>query len=171
MSWKIRRLTAEDSDPYRDIRLEMLANCPDAFGDSHDANITKTKTDWQTMLIGSRAFFGAFVEGELVGTVNFLQETATKMVHRGLLLGMYVKQEMRGTGCARALVETVLVHAKGKVLQVHLGVGAHNMPAIRLYEKAGFEHYGTDPRALRVEDRFLDEHLMVKFLDRKTSNE
>jgi RimJ/RimL family protein N-acetyltransferase len=72
---------------------------------------------------------------------------------------------MRGTGAALALMEAAVEHARGEVLQVHLMVGAHNEPATRLYEKAGFTRYGTDPRALYVNGRYIDEHMMVRFLD------
>ena len=46
------------------------------------------------------------------------------------------------------------------------GVAVGNTPAIRLYQKAGFEIYGTEPRALFVNGRYIDEHMMVRFLDK-----
>ena len=73
---------------------------------------------------------------------------------------------LRGTGCALELIETAVDQARDEVLQLHLGVGAHNKPAIRLYEKAGFSIYGTEPRSLNVNGRYVDEHLMVRFLDK-----
>ena len=60
----------------------------------------------------------------------------------------------------------MLDHARHHVLQVHLGVAADNLPALRLYRQAGFELYGTDPRFMKVDGRYIDEHLMVRFLDR-----
>ena len=44
--------------------------------------------------------------------------------------------------------------------------GSKNEPAIRLYQKLGFETYGTEPRYLFGNGRYIDEHLMVRFLDK-----
>jgi RimJ/RimL family protein N-acetyltransferase len=63
------------------------------------------------------------------------------------------------------LLEAVLDHAGTTVKQLHLGVASHNEPALRLYQKAGFVIYGTDPRFQFVNGRYVDEHLMVRFFD------
>ena len=113
------------------------------------------------------AFFGAVAnDSSVAGLVAFDQARGDKDKHRGWMLQMYVQPESRGTGCATALVDALLEHAKTRVIQVHLGVGASNTPAIRLYEKAGFVRYGIDPRAFYVNGRFIDDHLMVRFLDK-----
>ena len=36
-----------------------------------------------------------------------------------------------------------------------------NAPAVALYEHLGFKRYGTEPRSLLVNGRYLDEYLMV----------
>ena len=59
------------------------------------------------------------------------------------------------------MVEQVLARARTRVEQVHLAVTANNAAAVALYEHLGFVRYGTEPRALRVNGRDLDEHLMV----------
>ena len=68
---------------------------------------------------------------------------------------------MRGTGVGRRLLDHVIAHARTQVQQVHLAVTAPNAAGIGLYESLGFVRYGTEPRALKVGDRYLDEHLMV----------
>ena len=65
-----------------------------------------------------------------------------------------------------ALIEHLLDHAKPVVLQVHLGVAADNGVALALYQKAGFTIYGTEPRYMYVNGRYIDEHLMVRFFDK-----
>ena len=107
--------------------------------------------------------FGAFdADGGMVGLVGFMPSTGDKDRHRGWLIQMYVQPQMRGTGCALALVQTVLAHAQGKVLQVHLGVWDENPVAIRFYQKAGFTIYASDPRAYHLDGRFYGDHLMVR---------
>ncbi|MEW9033868.1 MAG: GNAT family protein [Planifilum fimeticola] len=45
-----------------------------------------------------------------------------------------------------------------------LTVVSKNRPAKALYEKLGFQKYGTYPRSMRVNGRVLDEDYMVLFL-------
>lgn len=168
MAIAVRRLTGTDAQAYRELRLSGLKEAPEAFGSSYTAESRVSEVQWRDKLSGERVFFGAFDGDLLVGSANFLQEAGTKQRHKAWLLGMYVTPEARGTGCGLQLIEALLAHAAGTdALQVQLGVGAYNAPAQRLYDKAGFRLYGTEPRALKVEDRFIDEHLMVKFLDTK----
>jgi len=52
------------------------------------------------------------------------------------------------------------VRAQG-VEQVILTVAAENSRARRLYERWGFTVYGTEPRAIKLSDGYMDEVLMV----------
>ena len=110
-------------------------------------------------------FAGAATDVQLAGLVVYYRDTGERETHRGWLLQVYLKPELRGTGAALAMIEAAVEHARSEVIQLHLMVGAHNAPAIRLYEKAGFTTYGTDPRCLYVNGRYIDEHMMVRFLD------
>ena len=166
MTYTIRRLSADDLAGFRAIRLDALKDSPEAFGSSYEE--TRAQPDsYFAGFIDKLAVFGAFAgNGEQMGVVAFARRTGVKGQHAGDMISMYVRPEMRGTGCALRLIETLLDHARGEVIQVHLGVGTYNAPAIRLYQKAGFEIYGTEPRALFVNGRYIDEHQMVRFLDK-----
>ena len=171
MDFAIRRLGPEDAEAYRAFRLFMLEDAPEAFGDSVAEAEARPVQVWTDDLSGDRAFFGGFSGDRLVATANFRREDARKASHRGWLLGVYVAPEARGSGLSSALIDTVLDYARNKVLQVHLGVGSYNKPAIRLYERAGFRITGTTPRSLLVGDRYIDEHEMVCFFDKEHDNE
>ena len=165
MSSSIRRLTGDDVEVYRAIRLEALTNHPESYGSSPE-RFMATTTESLIDMLGRMAFFGAFTAaGELAGITAFGRDDGERERHRGWLFQVYAKPVLRGTGAALALIEAAVEHARTEVIQVHLMVGAHNMPAIRLYEKAGFRIYGTDPRCLYVNGRYIDEHMMVRFLD------
>jgi len=171
MDYTIRRLGPEDANAYRALRLEALERAPMAFGDSVEEAKERPFQIWHDDLSGERAYFGGFDGDRLVAMANFLQETARKVRHRGSLLGVYVAPEARGSGLAAALVETILDYARGRVKQVHLGVGAYNHGARKIYKKAGFELIGTTPRSLLVGGQYIDEHEMVCFLDKDDNNE
>lgn len=164
MTYSIRRLTRDDVEAYRAIRLEALTNHPEAFASSAEDFVLRSLED-HAALLEHLVFLGAVTaDGQLVGIMAF--DVGTKReVHRGWLIQVYVQPQMRGTGCAQALLDAIITQARGEVLQLHLSVASHNMPAIRLYQKAGFAIYGTDPRCLLVNGRYIDEHMMVRFLD------
>lgn len=164
MSFAIRRLTGSDVADYRAIRLEALTNHPEAFASTPEQFVQRSPAELEALL-EAMVFLGAMrPDGSLAG-IMALEFGTGREAHRAWLYQVYVRPDMRGTGCAQALLDAALEHARGKARQLHLGVAAHNEPAVRLYQKAGFVLYGTDPRSQYVNGRFVDEHLMVRFLD------
>ena len=97
----------------------------------------------------------------LRGVVGFYVPDGAKQRHKGVLWGMFIQPEARGTGLGPALVARVLEHAKQTVEEVRLTVVSTNVAAIRLYERAGFERYGLERRALKVGGSYHDEVLMA----------
>lgn len=174
MDWSIRRLTGDDVEAYRATRLEALVNHPESYGTSPQAFSARTDGTLVKQLT-DRAYFGVIAGmGDLAGLAAFVVDEGEREGHRGWVMQVYVKPALRGTGAALGLLNAVTEHARDHVIQLHLMVGAHNAPAIRLYEKAGYRIYGTDPRCLYVNGRYIDEHMMVRFLDEapgKSENE
>lgn len=163
-SFQVRRLTAEDAEAYRDLRLEGLSRHPEAFGSAYEEDARKSLAEWQERLATS-AVFGGFQAESLVGTAGLFRQGAEKTRHKALLVGVYVQEQARGSGLARALVEAVIEEARGQVEQLLTSVGASNAPARRLYEALGFRAWGVQPRSLKVGERYVDEVEMVLFLE------
>jgi RimJ/RimL family protein N-acetyltransferase len=160
----VRQLTAADAAAYRDLRLEALQNAPTAFGSSYEAESKQTVADFEGWM--TRSYIaGAWLDGALVGSASFYRLDSAKAAHRGNIWGIYVRPAVRGRGVARAVMENVLAFARTQVQQVHLAVVTDNASARKLYEHLGFTTYGTEPRALRVDGRYYDEHLMVLQFD------
>lgn len=165
---EIRRLVDTDVEEYRALRLRALREHPEAFG-----------TAFEEMEHQPLAFFaghipslddrpdnfmlGAFERGRLIGVVSFLRSTRVKSHHKGEFHGMHVASEAAGWGVGRALLEDAIgrVRAQAGLEQITLGVVRDNDRAHRLYERLGFAVYGTEPCALKLGDRCLDEDLMV----------
>ncbi|MEO7221522.1 MAG: phosphoribosylglycinamide formyltransferase [Devosia sp.] len=159
----IRRLTTSDAAAYRDLRLEALQNAPTAFGSSYEAESQNSLSDFEGHLTRSY-IVGAWLEGSLVGVTGFYSLSG-KAAHRGNIWGVYVQPQARGRGISRALLTEILSSARTQVKQVHLSVVTDNATALALYERLGFTIYGTEPRSLFVEGRYLDEHMMVLRFD------
>jgi len=160
---QIRRLTPADASLFRDIRLEGLRCNPEAFGSTFEAENVRPLAFFSERLGGSAAF-GAFHGTELVGIAGLLIREGQKEVHKGLLVGMYVRPSARKAGVGRRLVETIVEFARHRVELVQLSVVSENEQARRLYERLGFVEYGLEKNALKQDGRYYDEVLMAKDL-------
>jgi ribosomal protein S18 acetylase RimI-like enzyme len=85
---------------------------------------------------------------------------AEKLRHKGVLWGVYLRDSHRGHGHGRSLVAHVIAHARAHVAVLRATVVTANAEATALYRALGFETYGIERDALRVEGRSFDEALI-----------
>lgn len=163
MSLSRRQLVAGDEAVFRALRLSGLKSDPEAFGSTFAAEEAYPLERYERML-ANNYIMGVFASDRLAGAAAYYRMTGTSD-HRGYVWGVIVDQANRGHGIGQMVLEGLLDHARGSVKQLHLGVGTYNQPAIKLYQRVGFEIYGTEPRSLCVNGRYIDEHMMVRFLD------
>lgn len=164
MEHHVRRLTSDDAEIFRAIRLESLRNHPEAFAASYEFEEGLALNDFADRL-RKDAIFGGFVDGELMGTAAFAALKSPKARHKGILWGMYLREAARGTGLGQALVERIVEHGRSEVEQLQLTVVASNERALQFYTNMGFETYGIERRALKIGGTYHDEALLVRFLD------
>ena len=160
---QIRLLAPADAAAYRAIRLSGLKDAPEAFGSTFDAEAAKPLA-WFFARVTASHIFGALRGCEILGVAGFAVRDGEKEAHKGLLWGMYVRPEERGTGVARRLVETVIDFARPRVELIQLSVVVGNEPARRLYARLGFVEYGIEKNSLKFGGRYYDEILMAKQL-------
>ena len=161
MTVAIRPFRPDEAALYREIRLEGLRMHPEAFGSAFEQEQARP-LDFFRERLETNVIFAGFLGEEPLGTAGFMVQAGVKRAHKGMLWGMYVRPAARGTGLARLLVETVLAHARERVELIELSVVAENRVAYRLYASLGFEAYGLERRALKIDGRYWDEALMVK---------
>jgi RimJ/RimL family protein N-acetyltransferase len=158
---KVRRLETDDVGIYRELRLEGLESHPEAFSASWEDESAKPASWWAERLQASTVF-GGWIDGSpLLGVAGFHVSGAPKLRHKGILWGMYVRPQARGSGLATSLVQRVIEHARTLVEEISLTVVASNQAAHRLYSAAGFEPYGLERRGLKVGDAYYDHVLMA----------
>ena len=159
----IRRLTLDDANSFRAIRLEALKANPDAFGSTFELE-DKLDVAWFGGRLENSHVMGAFRDGELVGTAGFAIQQGQKNAHKGRLWGMYVRPSSRNLGVGRLLVSAVLDVARENVELIQLSVVKENRPARRLYESVGFLEFGMELKASKLGEKYYDEaHMALDF--------
>ncbi|GGB34070.1 N-acetyltransferase [Lentibacillus populi] len=162
----IRQLNDKDAEKYLEIRLQALQTNPEAFASSYQEEKQYPLEVFQNRLKDDHSYtFGAFENEKLFGVVSLVKEQKIKIKHRATIYAMYVVPERRGNGIGKKLLAEAIKQAEklNGIEQVHLSVVSNNESAKNLYRFLGFETYGIDKRALKIDDRYYDEELMVLY--------
>lgn len=163
---EIRLLTADDANEWLRLRLEALETDPEAFSSSVEEHHALTSEGVRNRL-GSAAedsfVVGAFEGDRLLGTVGFYRDKGPKNRHKGRVWGVYLTPKIRGTGIARKMMEYMLgraarIEGLGQIL---LAVTTTQKAAHKLYRSLGFETFGTEPRAIKIGEKYIDEEYMI----------
>jgi RimJ/RimL family protein N-acetyltransferase len=159
---EIRFLTPEDAGEWSRLRLEALQLEPAAFSSSIEEHQALPIEQVQERLSTNADSFvvGAFEDGRLVGMSGFHRETGPKTCHKGRVWGVYVTASKRGQGLARGMMKARLERAAAIVglEPVLLSVTSTQTTALAFYRSLGFELFGTEPQALKVNGEFIDEY-------------
>jgi ribosomal protein S18 acetylase RimI-like enzyme len=146
---RIRRITADDADVLRAVRLRALADAPLAFGSTHAREAAHPPEHWAGWATGGasggeQAFFFAHTTddgppvGLASGAIRRGEDPATAHLY-----AMWVAPDARGSGAAAALVEAVATWAaEAGAARVLTSVTLGNDAALRLYLRAGFADTG-----------------------------
>ena len=140
----MREITEDDTEVYRELRLEGLRISPDSFEQSYEDEVKKPIEYWQDMVDKltppslHTAFFlfdGASAVGVIHGFVRGEQN--------GSFGGLWVHPDYRRRGLARRLVKTILAWAgeQGMTVMRLWTVDGSEGP-LRLYQQFGFEPTG-----------------------------
>ena len=160
----IRMLCEEDAEAYTALRRASLSDAPFAFAASPEDDIAASVDAVREQLRKAPEFVivGAF-EPELVGALGVGRDRHIKAAHKVHLWGMYVAPTHRRRGIAAAILRAALAHARTLpgVACVHLSVSAKTPAAQRLYARAGFQIWGSEPDALRHAGEAVVEHHMI----------
>ncbi|GMA52422.1 hypothetical protein GCM10025857_37790 [Alicyclobacillus contaminans] len=166
MDMNVRVLEAEDAAAYRRLRLEALLHSPEAFQTTYEDFAARSLEQIAAQLAPSPSHvtLGAHTPtGHLVGTVTLVQEQGRKVQHIANVFGMFVAAPWRRRGVGRMLLEAVIAHSQQwpGVEQLRLSVVRSNDGALRLYESLGFQKFGIEPNALKLDGDAWDEVHMV----------
>ena len=149
MTIEVHRITPDDWQLLRELRLASLADAPDAFGQRYEEAGLTNERDWQATARASasgdrRAWFIAWRGQEPAGLVQGRRRPPADC----LLFSMWVAPAARRQGTGRALVKAVEDWGRGwGATRVVLWVIEGNDSAIRFYESIGFRQLPDGPDA------------------------
>lgn len=164
----IRKLTANDASAYLTIRHRAVREEPESFSPTFEEEQKKDVAVYEQHL--SNPFtttYGIFDNGELVGVTTLEQNPYEKMKHLAQIVGVYLAPEHRGKGYSKGLFQFVVNDARKnpQLEQLRLSVVDSMIPAVRLYERMGFEILCHDPKVMKMPDgHYLNELQMICFL-------
>jgi ribosomal protein S18 acetylase RimI-like enzyme len=157
----IIRITSDRWKEYKMLRLEALKNDPMAFTSSYEEEQEAADEKWIDD-IKNKDFLFAEQNGKLIGMSSYSFETKNKTKHIANIWGVYVSPEHRGKGIGNQLLITVIGNIKQnkEIRKIRIGVNSDQIPAKRLYERAGFKVVGTLKNEIRHNGKFYDETIM-----------
>jgi GNAT superfamily N-acetyltransferase len=139
MTFDIRNGRPDDWQVYRDIRLRMLQETPDAYASSYAIEAAFPEVRWRQRLDNPMFFLASDQRAEVVGTVTALERAAGTVE----VFAMYVAPDVRGQGCAGQLLDAVAAAARKRgAHRLALRVTAGNRAAHRSYTRYGFRPTG-----------------------------
>ena len=159
---KILEIKSNQNIEYRDFLKIGLITDEENFritpiDDLNSMFPTKDKEDSFTL--------GAYFENSLAGIVSFSRDgnNREKLRHKGILFRMYVSKEFRRKGIAKQLIEELINRVKKvkNIEQINLTVISNNENAKKLYEKFGFETFGSEKNAIKWKGKYFTEDQMV----------
>ncbi len=105
---------------------------------------------------GQRVQLLAFHEQKLIANAQIVK-AIYRMSHVGTF-GISIAKNYRGDGIGSELSKTIfqLTAEKLHVQLIDLTTYSNNQPAIRMYEKLGFQRAGIIPKAVQYENGFVD---------------
>lgn len=167
---RVALLHEADAPAYRALMLEAYERDPDAFTSTVDERASEPLSFWVERIAGAggrSVVFGGFDGPRLVGSVALEFSARPKTWHKAKVLAMYVVPASRGAGFGRALVEAAIAHAAGRpgLRVLTLTVTEGNPAAIRLYQRCGFEAFGTEPLAIGTPRGYLAKVHMWRAVD------
>lgn len=163
MEITIGKLSDDNWEKYREIRLEALRNDTIAFGSSYEEEINRPEVFWKERIKG--VVFA--LSGEtIIGLMSYKDEDRIKTKHKSGIYSVYVKPEYRNKGIGKMILTEVLrlIKENKEILKVNLTVNSSQLSAIKLYELFGFKTVGKLSKELLINGKYYDELLMELML-------
>lgn len=160
-SVRIIKLSPNDWEKYRELRLEALKEEPLSFLTSYEEKKNDPPEKWQESLSGKGLLLFAQDSEKLVGMVGAFRETNPRLAHIATIWGMYVNANYRGQGIGKLLLQKILAEIKvlPGIEKIKITVNADKTIPYNLYKSVGFREIGREEKEVKIDDTYFDEVL------------
>jgi ribosomal protein S18 acetylase RimI-like enzyme len=158
VTYDIRAVSEADWQVLRSVRLQALADAPNAFATTLEEATAFSEDRWRERARGSETsrLFLAYVDERAVGIAGVYDEPGGS----AQLISVWVLPEQRGRGVARALTTAVMHFAAAAGMRrMTVWFTDGNTRAQRLYERLGFratERHQPMPSRASIEEHEMD---------------
>lgn len=132
---RVRLLTRDDYPSYLDASVHMytdeIGSSPFKYGSGYERFVMKRLED--------REAYGIVEDGKVI----FKADLGPKLGPQAQLQGVWVDPQLRGTGLSVPALSGMLRLSMERHPQISLYVNDFNTPAIKAYERLGFETVGA----------------------------
>lgn len=161
MNIEIKKLTRDDWQVYKELRLQMLTEEPQAYSQTLEELENRFDQDWIDKTVADNmAILAAWVDGKLAGMSGLFYEEKDVVA----IWGVFVRKEFRGIGLGEKLIEETekeIIKDKG-VKRIQIEVTVTQIPAWQLYKKLGFKEIGRKKGATKLNGELFDEIILEK---------
>lgn len=161
MNIEFRKLNRDDWQIYKDLRLQMLREEPQAYSQTLDELSKRSDEDWKDKTgSDNMAILMAFVDGKSAGMSGLFYEERDVVA----IWGVFVKKEFRGMGLGKRLMEEIEKEIKKDkgVKNIQVSVTSSQTTALELYKKLGFREIKRFKNKTRHNGALYDEILLEK---------
>jgi phosphinothricin acetyltransferase len=161
---KIRRATVKDLGAVTEIYNEAILKTVATF-DTIPKTINEQKP-WFEGHDSKHPILVAEQDNAVVGWASLSKWSDRCAYSDTAEISVYVKEEHRGKGIGKSLMQEVL--DRGKKAGIHTviaRISESNEASVRLHEAFGFEHVGTMKEVGRKFGKLLDVHIMQKIYE------
>lgn len=164
----IREVTEQDAERFLKLCKQADAESPFLLFEENERPTTaeeQRKSIQSFVASENSAIFVVEDGGELIGYLLARGGAAKKNRH-SVYIVIALLRGHTGKGIGTALFTHLEEWArKREIVRLELGVMEPNRHAVALYEKIGFQVEGKKRRVFYMNDAYVDEYMMAKFLD------
>lgn len=163
----IRAIEASDARAFILLQEEILQQTEFLYNVENELELTvqqlrKNLAYWKQLK--NRTILLCILNGTFAGYAVIHGYKHSKAKHVASV-HLAVKEEHQRKGIGSALMKAVEDWANGRnISRIELSVMEHNVAALQLFKKLGFEHEGTRVNAIKLNDTFKAEYSLSKIL-------
>lgn len=138
VTFRIREISADEWELWRDVRLQALAESPSAFESTYEQWESAPESRWRARL--NSVEFNLIAEDVSDGSAPLgIASGVRKADGTAELVSMWVAPRARGRGAADALIERVTDWGRKVAAELWLALTPGNDRAMAVYQRHGFE--------------------------------